>query len=32
MCIYGDLLTCLGERDDKHYIGKLYASDEVFLS
>jgi len=28
MCIYGDLLTCLGERDDKHYIGKLYASDE----
>jgi len=28
MCIYGDLLTCLGERDDKHYIGKLYSLDE----
>jgi len=28
MCIYGDLLTCLGERKDKHYISKLYASDE----
>lgn len=28
MCIYGDLLTCLGEREDKHYISKLYSSDE----
>lgn len=28
MCIYGDLLTCLGEREDKHYINKLYSADE----
>jgi len=29
MCIYGDLLTCLGEREDKHYISKLYSDEET---
>ena len=28
MCIYGDLLTCLGERKQKHYLDTLYSADE----
>lgn len=24
LCIYGDLLTCLGEREDKEYVDRLY--------
>ena len=25
LCIYGDLLTCLGEREDKDYVAKLHS-------
>ena len=28
MCIYGDLLTCLGERKEKDYLDKLYRADD----
>ena len=28
MCIYGDLLTCLGERKQKDYLDKLYRADD----
>ena len=24
ICIYGDFLTCLGERENKHYVENLY--------
>ena len=27
LCIYGDLLTCLGTRQDKHYVQKLNRSE-----
>ena len=29
MCIYGDLLTCLGERQEKHYLARLYTEDQA---
>ena len=28
MCIYGDLLTCLGEREDKDYLTRLYQEED----
>ena len=29
ICIYGDLLTCLGERREKHYLARLYTEDQA---
>merc|ERR1712227_1043385 len=29
VCIYGDFLTCLGKREEKHYLDKLYKADNI---
>merc|ERR1719232_55463 len=29
VCIYGDFLTCLGQRKDKYYLDKLYKADNI---